>query len=721
MTNNATLAFDYNAPTTLANAMSGSGTFANIGSGRVTLSTALAATTDGNGNTTATVAGGTAGVTFSSNKTINVQGKVTITGFNSTQAANTWIHSSAAGTEITIDGTVYAKWIGTSPDGPVGDTAANCLAWAPDVIINGGAIVSEPFNDRVAYIHNLSGAGNFKIDGEYGSSTYITGSSSLSGTITLLTKAVLQIGVGGAGGDAGATHIVASTADNQVIFNSTSDTTYSGVISGPATVVKKGGNTLTLTGNNSYAATLVNAGTLRVGAGGTTGTLGSGSVVDNANLVFDRADTVALSSLAASGASSTITGTGNLTAQIGGGFTVDRAITLSGAGSALTLEAGAAVPAGTASGGDVVLSSPVATSNTGSITIFSGNPNTAALSSMMSGATGATQYKTYDAASSALGGSVAGTRNFYYRAAPALTVAGVTASKTYDGSTSAVGGTAGGTVSGTIEGDAGYGIGDLTLAGASFGTRNVGTTSLSASYTAGAKTSGGWSVAGYSVDPYTATGAGVIVPAPLTIISGFTTTGKTYDGTTDAAINTSGAQFGGLIAGDMLSIASASGAYGDPFPGVNKAVTVSGITLAGENAANYVLVGSNEVIYGDIVGRLPDNTAPMASVSGLPMPLASMPGGECASSSDTECAFRWPARVPPRDSERIDATQSAESQTLELRSRGLSNSKILIRNRGIYFGEGDRCRPGAATLCFSGLSARPMPRLARLDAEPETR
>ena len=719
--NNASLAFDYNAPTTLANAMSGSGTFANIGTGRVTLSTALAATTDGNGNTTATVAGGTAGITFSSNKTINVQGKVTITSFNSGQAANTWIHSSAPGTEITIAGPAYAKWIGTSPDNPVYDSAANCLAWAPDIIVNAGASVYEPFNDRVSYIHNLSGVGDFAMDGRYGSSTYITGSSTLSGTITLRTKAVLQFGVGGAGGSAGATNIVASTSDNQVIFNSTSDATYSGAISGPATVVKNAGNTLTMTGNNSYAATIVNAGTLRVGAGGTTGRLGSGSVVDNAKLVFDRSDTVALSSVAASGASSGITGTGDLIALIGGGLTVDRPISLSGANSALTLEAGVGVAAGNATGGDVVLASPVATSNTGSIAIFSGHPDTTALSSMMSGATGVTQYKTYDAASSALSGTVAGTRNFYYRAAPALTVAGVTASKTYDGSTSAIGATAGGTVSGTIEGDAGYGIGDLTLAGASFGTRNVGTTSLSASYTAGAKTSGGWNVAGYTVDAYSAAGAGVIVPAPLTVISGFTTTGKIYDGTTDAAINVSGAQFGGLIAGDMLSIASASGAYGDPFPGVNKAVTVSGITLAGENAANYVLVGSNEAIYGDIFGRLPDNAAQMASAPGLPMPSASMPGEACASSSDTECAFRWPAREAPRENERIDATQSAESQTLELRSRGFSNSKILIRNRGIYFGEGARCRPGTATLCFSGVSARPMPRLARLDAEPETR
>ena len=50
----------------------------------------------------------------------------------------------------------------------------------------------------------------------------------------------------------------------------------------------------TLTGNNLYAGTTtINAaGTLQVGNGGTTGSLGSGSVTNNATLAFDFSNDV---------------------------------------------------------------------------------------------------------------------------------------------------------------------------------------------------------------------------------------------------------------------------------------------------------------------------------------------------------------------------------------------------------------------------------------------
>ena len=73
------------------------------------------------------------------------------------------------------------------------------------------------------------------------------------------------------------------------------------------------------------------------------------------------------------------------------------------------------------------------TSATGMVTIFSGNPNTAALDAKkIVGATGGTRCKTYNASVNDVNGTVGGTRNYYYRAQPQLNVSNVSAVKTYD-------------------------------------------------------------------------------------------------------------------------------------------------------------------------------------------------------------------------------------------------------------------------------------------------
>ncbi|WP_269792839.1 autotransporter-associated beta strand repeat-containing protein, partial [Stenotrophomonas sp. Iso1] len=61
-----------------------------------------------------------------------------------------------------------------------------------------------------------------------------------------------------------------------------------GVISGHA--LTKTGGLVMLTADNTYTDTTISSGTLQVGGGGTTGTLGSGKVINNAALVFNRSD-----------------------------------------------------------------------------------------------------------------------------------------------------------------------------------------------------------------------------------------------------------------------------------------------------------------------------------------------------------------------------------------------------------------------------------------------
>ena len=88
-------------------------------------------------------------------------------------------------------------------------------------------------------------------------------------------------------------------------------------------LAKSGNGTLVLAGNNSYGGTTtVGQGTLQVGNGGTSGTLGSGSVTDNAALVFDRSDNTTVSN--------SISGSGSI-AQSGSG-----ALTLSGTNSSFS-------------------------------------------------------------------------------------------------------------------------------------------------------------------------------------------------------------------------------------------------------------------------------------------------------------------------------------------------------------------------------------------------
>ncbi|WP_461526414.1 beta strand repeat-containing protein [Prosthecobacter sp.] len=62
-------------------------------------------------------------------------------------------------------------------------------------------------------------------------------------------------------------------------------------INGGGVVTKSNTGTLVFLGTNTYTgATTISAGTLQVGNGGTSGTLGSGNVIDNAVLAFNRSD-----------------------------------------------------------------------------------------------------------------------------------------------------------------------------------------------------------------------------------------------------------------------------------------------------------------------------------------------------------------------------------------------------------------------------------------------
>jgi autotransporter-associated beta strand protein len=120
-------------------------------------------------------------------------------------------------------------------------------------------------------------------------------------------------------------------------FQTDANLTLSGVISGGGPLVKTGAASLILRGANNYSGTTtISAGTLQVGAGATVGTLGTGAVVNNATLAFNRTDTLTVAN--------TISGSGGVT-QAGTGATVltaTNAYTGATSVNAGTLRAGAA-------------------------------------------------------------------------------------------------------------------------------------------------------------------------------------------------------------------------------------------------------------------------------------------------------------------------------------------------------------------------------------------
>jgi fibronectin-binding autotransporter adhesin len=108
-------------------------------------------------------------------------------------------------------------------------------------------------------------------------------------------------------------------------------------------LVKNGAGTWTLAGTSTYVGTtVISAGTLQVGAGGASGSLGSGDVTNNSTLVFDRDGTLAVTGSITGGGTIVKRGPGlvslnGVTASWTGTTTVEAGrLDLNGDGSGLT-------------------------------------------------------------------------------------------------------------------------------------------------------------------------------------------------------------------------------------------------------------------------------------------------------------------------------------------------------------------------------------------------
>jgi fibronectin-binding autotransporter adhesin len=100
--------------------------------------------------------------------------------------------------------------------------------------------------------------------------------------------------------------------------------TMSGLVTGTGAITKTGGQMLTLANNNDYSGTTtISSGTLQVGNGGSTGSLGSGAVTNNGVLAFNRTTDMTVANA--------ISGTGSLTKNAANTLTLTGTNSYSGA------------------------------------------------------------------------------------------------------------------------------------------------------------------------------------------------------------------------------------------------------------------------------------------------------------------------------------------------------------------------------------------------------
>ncbi|CAM3821477.1 ESPR-type extended signal peptide-containing protein [Polynucleobacter arcticus] len=304
----------------------------------------------------------------------------------------------------------------------------------------------------------------------------------------------------------------------------------------------------------------------------------------------------------------------------------------------LQLRAGTASAAGNTSGGNVNLGGSINLSNNGTLTIFSGNPNTAAYQANITGANSTgVYYKTYNA-SAANVNPVNGTQNYYYREAPIQTV--TVNNKVYDTTTNAS------AVVSTVDGDI-YRASGIFFTNASAGSQTVNSSALAIT-----NTNSSWVVDGYSIGNVSS--SATIAKANVFLSNPGTVSNKPYDGTTSATItgNSSGvAQLGNATAANGSLAPNSTfgpagvdttGVFASPLPGqqtVNLANTLT-------DTANYTLAGGSTLTTTAEIASNPNAQTVVAASSSSGFILQGLSNSGSGSGSTLSKADSAPSSAP---------------------------------------------------------------------------
>jgi len=290
--------------------------------------------------------------------------------FNTTGNFN--MNGFIAGTgSFTKQGTGLLKLLGTetytglttiASGGVLQIFSGNQGVFGPGNIVVNGTLNFVRQDTGVAGISGvISGSGSVTMDSnnpQAGDLTLSNNCTYTGGTIikggAIILGDGLTSGVGSIVGNVSFAVPGAGSTARSLTFNRPDNYTFAGTIGGnnDGSVVQQGLATVTLTGNNTYTnGTTVTSGTLQVGNGGTSGTIGTGAVTDTSVLVFDRSDNLTFGGAISGGGSLVQFGTGILTLSgtnsIAGSTTVSNGtLVASSSGSDLDVMSGASLAPG---------------------------------------------------------------------------------------------------------------------------------------------------------------------------------------------------------------------------------------------------------------------------------------------------------------------------------------------------------------------------------------
>ena len=206
---------------------------------------------------------------------------------------------------------------GTVARNGVGEIAVQSTAGGATVRNTGGTLSATGTGVRLVNggsVDNGAGAtieGALAVDGVNGQ-VVLTNAGTLRGNVRLNATAANQVTLSSGGqllGDLG----MGSDAASRLTLDTPTDQLHSQAVTGSTTfsgeLVKTGSATWTLDRDLAPARTTVSAGTLQLGNGGTTGSVGAGPIVNDGTLAVNRSDNLTLANV--------ISGSGKLLKQGG--------------------------------------------------------------------------------------------------------------------------------------------------------------------------------------------------------------------------------------------------------------------------------------------------------------------------------------------------------------------------------------------------------------------